>query len=127
MIVLPMPRDFNKDWALRLAEAGLEIFPCGPDKKPLIQWRTFSSCDPDVVAQWWREFPSALPAIDLEKAELLVLDGDRHGGPDGRAALPLVLGWYAVRKRYEWHWVRDARNCSRLSAVKLRVSLRFSC
>jgi len=95
-----MSRDFNKDWALRLAEAGLEIFPCGPDKKPLIQWRTFSSCDPDVVAQWWREFPSALPAIDLEKAELLVLDGDRHGGPDGRAALRDLL---LQQPGFDWH------------------------
>jgi len=24
----------------------------------------------------------------------------------------LVLGWCAVRKRYEWDWVRDGRNCS---------------
>jgi hypothetical protein len=86
-----MERDFNRDWALRLAGAGLAIFPCGPDKKPLIKWREFSSSDTDAVAQWWSKYPNALPAIDLEKCELLVLDGDRHGGPDGRAALRQLL------------------------------------
>jgi hypothetical protein len=86
-----MARDMNRDWALRLAEAGLATFPCGPDKKPLVKWRAFSSSDVDAVAQWWSEFPNALPGIDLEKCELLVLDGDRHGGPDGRAALRKLL------------------------------------
>ena len=86
-----MQRDFNRDWALQLAEAGIAIFPCGPDKKALIKWRTLSSSDSDAVAQWWTQFPNALPAIDLEKSDLVVLDGDRHGGPDGRTALRNLL------------------------------------
>jgi hypothetical protein len=86
-----MARDFNRDWALRLAEAGIATFPCGPDKKPLLKWREFSSSDAEAVAQWWSQYPNALPGIDLEKCELLVLDGDRHGGPDGRAALRTLL------------------------------------
>jgi hypothetical protein len=48
-----MARDFNRDWAMRMAEAGLAIFPCGDDKKPLIKWREFSSSDTEAVAQWW--------------------------------------------------------------------------
>ena len=84
-------RDLNRDWALRLAEANIAIFPCGADKKPLIKWRSFSSCDVDAVVQWWQQFPNALPGIDLEKSDLVVLDGDRHGGPDGRAALRDLL------------------------------------
>jgi hypothetical protein len=84
-------RDINRDWALRLTEAGIAIFPCGPDKKPLIKWREFSSCDADAVAMWWTQFPNALPGIDLEKSDLVVLDGDRHGGPDGRTALRELL------------------------------------
>ena len=86
-----MPRDLNRDFALRLAEAGIEVFPCGQHKKPLVKWTTASSCDPETVAQWWWQFPGALAAIDLAKANLLVLDGDRHGGPDGRAALRDLL------------------------------------
>ena len=81
----------NRDVALRLAEAGIAVFPCGPDKKPLIKWRGLSSNDTDAVLQWWTQYPDALPGIDLEKAELIILDGDRHGGPDGRAALRELL------------------------------------
>lgn len=90
----------NRDWALRLAEAGIAIFPCGDDKKPLVKWRDFSSCDPKVVAQWWSEHPNALPAIDLAKCDLFVLDGDRHGGPDGRAALRKLL---QQQPGFHWH------------------------
>lgn len=86
-----MSDDLNRDWALRLAEAGISVFPCDDNRKPFIKWREFSSCDPDAVALWWAKWPGALPAIDLEKADLVVLDGDRHGGPDGRAALRELL------------------------------------
>jgi hypothetical protein len=80
-------RDVNRDAALRLAEADIAVFPCGPDKKPLVKWRKFSTSDTDAVLQWWSQYPNALPGIDLEKSDLVTLDGDRHGGPDGRAAL----------------------------------------
>jgi hypothetical protein len=83
--------DINRDWAHRLAEAGIAVFPCGADKKPLVKWREYSSSDPAAIAMWWSQHPNALPAIDLEKSELIVLDGDRHGGPDGRAALRDLL------------------------------------
>jgi hypothetical protein len=92
-------QDLNRDWALRLAEAGIAVFPCGPDKKPLIKWRTLSSSDPDAVALWWHQHPGALPAIDLEKCDLFVLDGDRHGGPDGRAELRGLL-----RRQQGFNW-----------------------
>jgi Bifunctional DNA primase/polymerase, N-terminal len=98
-------RDHNRDWALRLAEAGIAIFPCGADKKPLIKWREFSSSDPEAIAQWWRQFPGALPAIDLEKCDLFVLDGDRHGGPDGRAALGKLL---RQQIGFDWHTAPSA-------------------
>jgi hypothetical protein len=88
---MPQERDINRDWALRLGEAGIAVFPCGSDKKPLIKWREFSSSDPEAIAMWWAQHPNALPGIDLEKSNLVVLDGDRHGGPDGRAALRKLL------------------------------------
>ena len=83
--------DPNHDWAIELAEAGLAVFPCDQGKKPLIKWRNYSSSDPEAVELWWHQYPGALPAIDLEKCDLIVLDGDRHGGPDGRAVLRDLL------------------------------------
>jgi putative DNA primase/helicase len=81
----------NRDVALRLAEAGLAVFPAGPDKKPLVQWRALSSNDTDAIELWWHKWPDAVPGIDLGKSDIVVLDGDRHGGPDGRAALENLL------------------------------------
>ena len=81
--------DLNRDWALRLAEAGVSVFPCGSDKRPLVKsWYDLSSTDPATITKWWTQNPHALPAIALGKVDLFVLDGDRHGsGPDGCAAL----------------------------------------
>jgi hypothetical protein len=42
----------------------------GPDKKPLLKWRTLSSSDTQAVAQMWSAHPGALPAIDLAKCGL---------------------------------------------------------
>src|SRR4051794_23738518 len=86
-----MSRDFNRDFALRHAEAGLAVFPCGSDKKPLVAWREASTTSTQDIAKMWARHPGALPAIDLAKAGLVVLDGDRHGGPDGVAALHALL------------------------------------
>ena len=80
-------RDFNRDWALRLGEIGLSVFPCNAEKKPLCKWRAESTAEAQRIAEFWAQNPGALPAIDLAKAGLVVLDGDRHGGPDGVSAL----------------------------------------
>ena len=76
----------------------MAVFPCNsnPDspkfKSPLFEgWQALSTIEAGVVAQWWRQFPGALPGIFLGKVDLVVLDGDRHGGPDGRAALRELL------------------------------------
>jgi len=83
--------DLNRSWALRLAEAGISVFPCGPDKRPLVKWRTASTTSAGQLAQWWHQYPNALPGIDLSKSDLVALDGDRHGGADGRTALRELL------------------------------------
>ena len=84
-------RPCNREVALRLAEAGIAVFPAGPDKRPLLKWRELSSSDPKAIELWWQRWPDAVPAIDLEKSDLVVLDGDRHGGPDGRTTLQELL------------------------------------
>ena len=81
----------NRELAKRLAEAGIAVFPAGPDKRPLLRWRELSSSDPEAIELMWQRWPDAVPAIDLGKSDLVVLDGDRHGGPDGRTALLELL------------------------------------
>ena len=76
----------NLQVALKWQQAGLSIFVAGPDKKPHVKWRDVSTTDPDQIKEWFKKWPDALPAIDLAKSELIILDGDRHGGPDGVAA-----------------------------------------
>ena len=55
--------------------------------KTAIKWRASSTVDPDQVKQQWAEHPDAIPGIDLAKSGHVVVDGDRHGGPDGVAAV----------------------------------------
>ena len=91
----------NRNAALALAAAGLPIFPAGVskktegegwNKKPLIGgWKDKASTDPAVIEHWWRVNPHAVPAIELGSSNLVVLDGDRHGGPDGVTALNETL------------------------------------
>jgi hypothetical protein len=87
------------------AKAGGYVFPVGPDKKPRLKWRDLSTTDLEVIKGWWKQWPDSLPAIDLARSDLVVLDGDRHGGPDGveglsrlfrehnldTAAIPMVI------------------------------------
>ncbi len=73
--------------AENLAFAGLAVFPCGADKRPLVKWRDESTNDPDAGRAMWRRHPDALPAIDCGKSEIVVVDLDRHDpAKDGVAA-----------------------------------------
>jgi Bifunctional DNA primase/polymerase, N-terminal len=71
--------------ALDLASAGFHVFPCRSDnKRPSIrEWRDNSSTDLQQIEAWWRVRASHLVGIDLHKAGLLVVDGDRHPDEDG--------------------------------------------
>jgi hypothetical protein len=73
----------NLDVALELAEVGVFVFPANAEKKPLVKWRDESTTDSAKIKAWWQRFPNAVPAIDVGKSGLLVIDADRHGGPDG--------------------------------------------
>jgi hypothetical protein len=71
--------------AIKLARAGISVFPCEPARKtPSIRkWRDNSTTDIPTIERWWRVRANHLVAIDLHKAGLLVLDGDRHPDDDG--------------------------------------------
>jgi Bifunctional DNA primase/polymerase, N-terminal/AAA domain len=77
----------NLRYALRCAEFGLSVFPCADKQTPLVKWRAQSTTDPDAIKHMWAKWPNALPAIDLAKSGHVVVDADRHGGPDGVAAV----------------------------------------
>jgi Bifunctional DNA primase/polymerase, N-terminal len=73
----------NLGAALALAAAGIRIFPAGQDKRPLLKgWQEAATCNADQINEWW-EHSTALPAIPCGQNGLLVIDCDRHGGPDG--------------------------------------------
>ena len=86
----------NLSFAQECARRGLSVFPCGADKKAKVKWRTASTTDLDQIATWWRQRPAALPAIDLAKSGHVVIDGDRHGGPDGVAAVEKLFAEHAL-------------------------------
>jgi hypothetical protein len=80
--------------ALSFAKAGVRIIPVKVfrdgdrwRKLPYINlWRQRASDDPSVIEEWWCQFPDAVPGIVLEHYGRVVVDCDRHGGPDGVAA-----------------------------------------
>ncbi len=99
----------NEYFALKAAELGLAVFPChncpgNPElhKKPLVKWRDESTIDPERIEAMWKRWPTALPAIDLAKAGLFVLDGDRHANGngvvehDGVAALKVLFAEHVI-------------------------------
>jgi Bifunctional DNA primase/polymerase, N-terminal/Primase C terminal 2 (PriCT-2)/Family of unknown function (DUF5906) len=80
--------------ALGLAAAGLPIFPVKVtynenkqkwEKVPLVaNWHEEASTDKQKLCGWWQDFKEALPGIELGRADLVMVDADRHnGGPDG--------------------------------------------
>jgi Bifunctional DNA primase/polymerase, N-terminal len=94
----------NVDVALRCAHAGLHVFPVSPDgrKRPTVRgsWRENSTTDETTIVTWWRTRASHLVAVDLHKAGLLVVDGDRHADKDG---VILHDGVDALRKLFREH------------------------
>jgi Bifunctional DNA primase/polymerase, N-terminal len=77
----------NLKVALDHAALGTPVFPVsvvqGPDgrwkKRPAFKgWKDAATTDPDQIRKWWREFPEAVPGIQLGPAGLIVIDADRH-------------------------------------------------
>lgn len=82
----PPTATLNLDAALALARIGFAVFPCRADKTPLLKdWPNRASTDEKVIRGWWRQFPTAVPAIACGASGLLVVDCDRKNGKDGVA------------------------------------------
>ncbi|MCC7253828.1 bifunctional DNA primase/polymerase [Hyphomicrobium sp.] len=73
----------NLDVALDLARAGAYVFPAqsaGPGRKQPcrgVYWKDVSTRDEQKILAMWERHPDAVPAIDLAKTGLLVIDCDR--------------------------------------------------
>jgi len=83
----------NLTAALSLAAAGLSVFPAGTDKRPLlVGWQEKASNEEEQIRNWWNNYPTALPAIVVGRAGLVVIDCDRHpGSNDGIEAFNRLL------------------------------------
>ena len=98
ILTIPARRKHNRDLALKLAEAGLFIFP-SIDKSPCVaRWPERaedipasehgaakflgSTRDPETIKQMWRAYPDAVPSISCGPSRVLVLDADANkSGP----------------------------------------------
>ncbi|SEK55323.1 AAA family ATPase [Pacificibacter marinus] len=78
----------NLQAALSHAKAGRPVFPCKPDKSPLVKWRERATTDEDQIKTWWRKWPDAMAGLPMGQATgLAVLDLDKRPDKDGAAAL----------------------------------------
>jgi hypothetical protein len=86
--------------ALTWAQAGFHVHPCygsgAKVKEPRIRWKDEATTDAAVIRAWWKKWPFSLPAIVLGDAGLVVIDPDRHGGPDG------VAEWRRICAERNW-------------------------
>jgi hypothetical protein len=58
----------------------------------LAGWQEKGSTEEDQIRKWWDSYPTALPAIVVGRAGLVVIDCDRHpGGNDGIKAFNRLL------------------------------------
>jgi putative DNA primase/helicase len=85
----------NIEVALRYAQAGMPVFPCGADKKPIIvkSWPAEASTDETKIRAWWAADPDAIVGLPVKPCDLLVFDADRHvEHEDGVAHFRAVCG-----------------------------------
>jgi hypothetical protein len=50
-------------------------------------WANAATTDANQIEEWWLRWPLAMPGVPLERCGLVVVDADRHGGPDGVALI----------------------------------------
>ena len=80
----------NLTTALKLAKAGLPVFPArASTKRPHVKdWPNVATTDAAQLKHWWRKWPDAMPALPTgERSGVAVLDVDMKDGKDGIATL----------------------------------------
>lgn len=84
--------------ALLFATHSVPIFPVRAyrvgehwRKQPHIRdWSARATTSAAQIEEWWRNWPDAVVGVPLARVGLVVIDADRHGGPDGVAALQAI-------------------------------------
>jgi hypothetical protein len=117
----------NLEVALKYAEAGMPVFPCGPDKRPLVNdWLASASADAGTIREWWQARPDALIGLPLKPLDLLVLDADRHNpSEDGVAILHSLCAalpphpWCTTANNGEHHYFKQFANGSKIGNKKI--------
>lgn len=86
------------DAALAYARSGLRVIPCEPGgKKPLLRsWQHKASGDPDVIRQWWAQWPDANIGL-LTGCGIDVLDVDVKNGRNGWQMLEYAASFGLLR------------------------------
>jgi hypothetical protein len=88
----------NLTVALKWAGAGAHVLITAPDKKARIKWRDQSTTDAATIKSWFAQWPDSLPGIDLAKSGIVVIDGDRHDGADGVAAVEELFAEHKLNR-----------------------------
>jgi len=88
----------NKDAALALANLGLRVFPCNPDKTPKVAaWERTASASPFEIAVKFDAHPESIPGLPVGAHGLVVIDADRKaGGPDGVVAFTALCAEHGI-------------------------------
>jgi hypothetical protein len=106
--------------ALALAEAGFAVMPVKLyrdaerwRKRPhIVEWEGAATTDASRIKAWWNCWPIAVPGVPLARCGCVVVDCDRHGGPDG-VALFRELGPFPphpvvqTKSGGEHHWFKQ--------------------
>jgi hypothetical protein len=113
-------KDATRKLALTFAEARFPIVPVNVfrrgerwRKQPYFRdWQNVATTDANKIRLWWDRWPWAMPGVPLSRCGIVVVDCDRHGGPDGvklfRALGPLPPHPIFVTKSGgEHHWFRQ--------------------
>ena len=85
------------------------IFPCKPDKKPLVKWKDEATQDEGKVREWWGKYPHALIAQVTGATSTHVVDIDAKGkSPQERAKAlfnghPMPPTFAYLTKSGGWH------------------------
>jgi Bifunctional DNA primase/polymerase, N-terminal len=94
----------NLQIALKYGAAGMAIFPCGNDKRPLLkEWLAKATTNEKTIQRWWLKHSDALVGLPLKPLNLVVIDADRHkADEDGIKTLRTICAKHGDMPPHPW-------------------------